>query len=236
MSGKLLLVEDEEHLAFTLEFNLMHEGYSVDVAPRLSRARSLLSNSYDLIVLDVMLPDGDGFSFCQSLRMDGNHTPVLFLTAKGTPDDVVQGLEAGGDDYVTKPFELKELLARIRAILRRHQWEREAETEEPELPETYEFGQTTVHFPSHTVSINGEAIELTALEFRLLTFFILHENQALRREDLLKEVWEVSASNTTRTIDNFLVRLRRLFEPEPSRPRHFLTVRGVGYRFSRGEE
>lgn len=230
MSGTLLLVEDEEHLAFTLEFNLTQEGYVVDTARTIQEARQFVGNAYDLILLDVMLPDGNGFQFCQSIRQEGNRTPVLFLTAKGSSEDIVEGLDAGADDYITKPFVLKELLARIAAVLRRKQWTAPTDAVDT-LDETYTFGRVRVHFGHHTVHLDDECIELTALEFRLLQFFIAHENQAIRREDLLERVWEVSASNTTRTVDNFIVRLRRIFEEDPSNPKHFLTVRGVGYRF-----
>lgn len=229
MSKRLLLVEDEEHLAFTLEFNLTQEGYQVDTAMTLADAERRLEESYDLIVLDVMLPDGDGVQFCRGMRARGNHTPVLFLTAKGAPDDVVAGLEAGGDDYITKPFVLKELLARIVAMLRRSSWTQESNKES--LPERFTFGKASVDFHTHEVTVEGEKVELTALEFRLLSFFISNVGQVLSREALLEEVWEVSAKHTTRTVDNFLVRLRRLFEQNPSKPKHFVTVRGVGYRF-----
>lgn len=227
---RLLLVEDEEHLGFTLQFNLQEEQYHVDWAPDLAQARTLLAEGYDLILLDVMLPDGTGFSWCQEIRAEGNHTPVLFLTAKGSSDDIVTGLDAGADDYMTKPFVLSELLARIKAMIRRSSWQDNSASVALPL-DTFTFGHVNVDFRSHDVTAAGKTIELTHLEFRLLRFFIEHQNQVVSREALLEHVWEVHASSYTRTVDNFLVRLRRLFEKDPAQPQHFLTVRGAGYKF-----
>lgn len=228
---RLLLVEDEEHLGFTLQFNLQEEHYHVDWAPTLADARNHLSTGYDLILLDVMLPDGTGFELCKEIRAQGNRTPVLFLTAKGSSEDIVTGLEAGADDYMTKPFVLGELLARIKAMLRRSSWQsNEASIALP--PETFSFGHVHIDFRSHEVTMEGNPVELTHLEFRLLRFFIEHQNQVVSREVLLESVWEVHATSYTRTVDNFLVRLRRLFEKDPSQPKHFLTVRGAGYKFA----
>jgi len=254
MKKRLLLVEDEEHLAFTLKFNLDQEGYQVDRAATVAEAYRFLEESsssaqekaknqqstYDLLLLDVMLPDGDGFSLCESIRKQGDKTPVLFLTAKGTPDDIVAGLEAGADGYITKPFNLKELLARIVAMLRRQSWklpeteqvsEQEVQEEAQEDIQEYRFVDHCVNFETHEVIAKGKPVELTALEFKLLHFFIQNENKVVTRKDLLERVWEVSTNNYTRAVDNFLVRLRRVFEKDPSKPVHFLTVRGVGYRF-----
>ena len=231
----LLLVEDERHLAFALEFNLQQEGYEVEVAETLGQARRWLAgNTPDLILLDVMLPDGSGFDLCAELRDKDDRTPVMMLTAKGSPDDIVTGLDRGADDYVTKPFILKELLGRITAILRRRSWDRTA-TEEP-VGETLQLGAQVVHFDTRQVQAadgDSDPQELTDLELRLLKFFVAHEGRAIAREELLEKVWNLSPATHTRTVDNFLVRLRRLFEPDPANPRHFLTVRGVGYRFER---
>ena len=226
---RLLVVEDEEHLAFSLEFNLREEGYDVSVAGTVARARELLEEPRDLIILDVMLPDGDGFTLCEELRSRGVRTPILFLTAKGTAKDIVAGLDAGADDYLTKPFALLELLTRISAMLRRQSWN--AEETDRALPDRFEFGGHVIDFSAHEATAMGNPVNLTDLEFRLLRFFRTHENQVVSRADLLQGVWGVSPHTNTRTVDNFLVRLRRVFEHDPARPRHFLTVRGVGYRF-----
>lgn len=228
-SLKILLVEDEEHLAFALEFNLSQEGYSVDVATTVAQARLLSKKLHDLIVLDVMLPDGNGISFCKELRENAINSPILMLTAKGQTDDIIAGLEAGADDYLTKPFELKVLLSRIRALLRRGPWQLDLKSKN----KIVQFGETTINFDAHLVEHQGRPIEITALELRLLDYFIANEGRVLSRETLLTHVWEVHPSSQTRTVDNFIVRLRRLFEKDPSKPEHFLTVRGAGYKFSR---
>ncbi len=231
--NRILLVEDEEHLAFTLSFNLGEEGYQVDVAESLQVARSTLTEDHDLIVLDVMLPDGSGFDYASELRSADNLVPILMLTAKGTPEDIVTGLEVGADDYLTKPFELAELIGRISAILRRRYWENSQRMDRPELPTivNYQFAGNEVDFSTQEVLAQGQSVRLTTLELRLLQFFVARENQVVSREQLLEAVWEMPRVTNTRTVDNFLVRLRRVFERNPGEPRHFQTVRGVGYRF-----
>ncbi len=225
---RILLVEDEEHLAINLEFNLLEEEYTVDVASTLAQAGQLVKQKPDLIILDVMLPDGLGTDFCQTLRHAGNLTPILMLTAKGSSDDIVTGLEAGADDYMTKPFVLRELLGRVRSMLRRKRWSGE-EASEP--VDVFHFHNHTINFQTCEVLAHEMPVTMTALELRLLRYFIDHAGEAISREKLLQEVWGLSAQTHTRTVDNFLVRLRRLFEEDASTPQHFLTVRGVGYRF-----
>ena len=227
---RLLLVEDEEHLAFSLKFNLEEEGYFVHLAVTLAEAGLVDCSEIDLILLDVMLPDGSGFDFCQALRDAGDFTPVLMLTAKGTSADIVSGLGAGADDYLTKPFALAELLGRIRAILRRRQWEKDKDAAKPGLSEET-FGRNRINFDTHEVVVGDTAVELTDLELRLLRFFLERPNLVVSRQDLLRDVWNLSPNTNTRTVDNFLVRLRRIFELDPAEPQHFLTIRGVGYRF-----
>lgn len=227
MSDAILLVEDEAHLAYALRFNLEEEGYSVTVAGTLEEANAAVrANPPALIVLDVMLPDGDGFAFCESLRRRGDRTPVLMLTAKNTAPDVIEGLGAGADDYVGKPFDLGELLGRIRALLRRRSW-----AVAPTTKDVFAFGPHRVDFEAHRVEADGTQVEPTELELRLLRFFVDNPKRVVSREELLENVWEVSRQVHTRTIDNFIVRLRRLFEEDPANPRYFKTVRGVGYRF-----
>lgn len=227
--ARLLLVEDEEHLAFTLEFNLSQEGFDVTVASTLASAREALQGTFDILLLDVMLPDGLGFDLCREIRRDGDVTPIIFLTAKGSPDDIVKGLEAGADDYVTKPFQLKELLARITAMMRRIQWQSDVDV--PQDIQRYTFQDNVIDFESHKVTVSGVPTELTALELKLLHFFIQHADKVVSRQKILEEVWQVSSNVNTRTVDNFLVRLRRIFEKDAKHPAHFLTVRGAGYRF-----
>jgi len=231
MTNRLLVVEDEKHLAFALEFNLSAEGFAVDVAPDLATARDRIARKPDLVLLDVMLPDGDGFEFCRQVRADGNTVPIVFLTAKGSLDDIVCGLEAGGDDYVTKPFALQELIVRVRAILRRHSWEGSVRPPEPVRSDVFRFASHEIHWESHEAFAWGKPASLTDLEFRMLKYFADRPGRVIPREELLANVWEVSPELNTRTVDVFMARLRRVFESDPSRPRHFLTVRGAGYRF-----
>jgi DNA-binding response OmpR family regulator len=176
-----------------------------------------------------MLPDGQGVDLCEELRASGDHTPILFLTAKGAPEDIVAGLVAGADDYVSKPFVLSELFIRVGAILRRQRWNELAVTSAVEV---FSFGEgNEVDFATRVTLAKGSEVSLTDLELRLLHFFVERQNQVVSRQDLLEEVWGMSRNTNTRTVDNFLVRLRRIFEIDPSRPQHFVTVRGVGYRF-----
>ncbi len=230
LKGRLLVVEDEPHLGFSLQFNFEAEGYDVTLAKSLGAARSAMENAgFDLVVLDMMLPDGQGVDLCEELRASGDHTPILFLTAKGAPEDIVAGLAAGADDYVSKPFVLSELFIRVGAILRRQRWNEIAVTN---AVEAFSFGEgNEVDFASRVTLAKGSEVSLTDLELRLLQFFVERQNQVVSRQDLLEEVWRMSRNTNTRTVDNFLVRLRRIFERDPSRPQHFVTVRGVGYRF-----
>ncbi len=226
---RILIVEDEDHLARVVRLNLELDGFRVDVAPDGARARAALaSDAFDLIVLDVMLPDADGMDLCRAMRARGDLTPVLMLTAMGETGDRIAGLQSGADDYLPKPFELAELRARVGALLRRARW---AESKPPVAPETLRFGAAEVDFAAHEAWMDGQPVALTALELELLRYFADRPGRALSREQLLEDVWSVSGSNSTRTVDNFVMRLRRHFEPEPGQPRHFVSVRGVGYKF-----
>jgi two-component system, OmpR family, alkaline phosphatase synthesis response regulator PhoP len=234
MNQRLLIVEDEDHLAFALEFNLKEEGYRVDVAMTLGQAQALLPNGYDAILLDVMLPDGNGFEFCKELRQNANTVPVVFLTAKGSLDDIVSGLEAGGDDYVIKPFALAELIGRVGALLRRRGWDRATPAQRSSPADEYRFGEHWVNFVTREARAWGRPAELTDLEFKILKYFADHPGRVVGRQELLANVWEVSPSSNTRTVDVFVARLRRSFERDPANPVYFETVRGQGYRFLPG--
>lgn len=227
---KLLVVEDEEHLATGLKLNLELEGYRVDVATSAREAGHLLlaAETYDAIVLDVMLPDVDGFELCRRLREAGNFVPVVMLTARDAAADRVRGLEAGADDYMVKPFALAELLARVRSVIRRRRWERGATSESGS---TLEFGAAKVDFDTHEVNVEGVARKLTQLELDLLRFFSQHPGRVLGRDELLEKVWKLRNYENARTVDNFISRLRRIFEPDPKAPVHFVSVRGAGYKF-----
>ncbi len=226
---RLLVVEDEGHLAAGLKLNLELDGYLVDVAGTAREAgEHLLGATYDAIVLDVMLPDVNGFELCAKLRESGNFTPVIMLTARGDAEDRVHGLEVGADDYMVKPFELSELLARVRSLLRRRQWEKgEAKQSAPSL---LVFGDAQVDFDTHEVRVAGEPKKLTQLELDLLRYFSENPNRVLSRRELLEKVWKLRNSNNARTVDNFISRLRRHFD-DPKDPRFFISVRGAGYKF-----
>jgi two-component system, OmpR family, alkaline phosphatase synthesis response regulator PhoP len=228
---RVLVVEDDPHLAAGVMENLRAEGYEVASASDGRAALEWLRNeSCALIVLDVMLPGLDGFAVCRTLRDEGNNTPVLFLTARGDPADRVRGLEAGGDDYLAKPFHLKEFLLRVRAILKRWDWYRDASA--TAATAVLSFGGNEVDFRAFRARAwNGEVQELTEKEAMILKVLAEHAGEIVSREDLLERVWGYDVFPSTRTVDNFILRLRKRFERDPANPRHFLTVWGVGYRF-----
>lgn len=227
---RILVVEDEEHLATGLKLNLELEGYAVEVAVTGREAAELLldASRFDAIVLDVMLPDFDGFTICGKLRDSGNYTPVIMLTARSAAEDRVRGLEAGADDYMVKPFDLNELLARVRSVLRRQKWDR---NEERAPNRIVTIGEGRVDFDSHEVSVRGQPVKLTRLELDLLRYFVDHPGKVLSRDALLEEVWKLRNYSTARTVDNFISRLRRHFERDAQDPQHFVSVRGAGYKF-----
>ncbi len=248
--SRILLVEDEQHLANGLRFNLEAEGYEVKIVSDGETALGSLLQTpqqYDAVVLDVMLPGKDGFEVATELRAAGQFVPVLMLTARGRPEDVLRGFEAGADDYLPKPFELSILLARLGGLLRRHAWlhqsSRQAQINErasqPTEPNgkleaeraVFNFAGKTIDFGALELRAGGRIIQLTLMEADLLRFLLKHEGQAVSRRNLLEEVWGLSEDTDTRAIDNFIVRLRKYIEDEPSQPKHLLTVRGVGYRF-----
>jgi DNA-binding response OmpR family regulator len=226
---RVLIVEDEQHLAEGLRFNLEVEGYGVELVDTGEAALDRLLRSpdqspFDLVVLDVMLPGKDGFSVVSELREARQFVPVLMLTAHGRPEDVLRGFASGADDYLPKPTELAILLARIGGLLRRSEWLRRG-------PDHYTFAGKTIDFDTLELRVGDRRLPLTLMEANLLRYLIAHQGKAVSRKAMLEEVWGLHEDTDTRAIDNFIVRLRRYIEKEPSRPRHLLTVRGVGYRF-----
>ncbi|MFO0686074.1 MAG: response regulator transcription factor [Sandaracinus sp.] len=236
-STRLLVVDDEEHLAMGLKLNLELEGYEVQVARDGHEAEKLIAEGpgFGAIVLDVMLPDFDGFELCARLREAGDYTPVVMLTARSAAEDRVRGLEVGADDYLVKPFELDELLARVRSMLRRQQWDRRGGGAPPKADATahkvVRIGESTVDFDSHEVVVRGKPVKLTRLELDLLHYFIEHPGVVISRNTLLEDVWKLRNYSTARTVDNFVSRLRRHFEDDVQNPRHFVSVRGAGYKY-----
>jgi two-component system alkaline phosphatase synthesis response regulator PhoP len=226
MSKRILLIEDEPGLVLTLSDRLASEGYKVESVRDGENGLERASNeAFDALILDVMLPRKNGFDVCRDLRQRGVNTPVLMLTARGQVVDKVVGLKLGADDYLTKPFEMIELLARVEALLRRAPATQSAQSE------TYQFGSVKVDFRRAEITRDGEKIELSAKEFQLLRYFIEHREATLSRDELLNEVWGYEAMPTTRTVDVHVAWLRQKLETHPRHPQYILTIHGMGYKF-----
>ena len=227
---RILVVEDEEAIAQGLVFNLERKGYAVSVAGDGHRALELAADSrFDLILLDVQLPEIDGFETCTRLRRRGDLTPILMLTARDQPDDVIYGLKTGADDYVVKPFDLAELLARVEVLLRRQRWAGNGDAEA--FSERLEFGDFWVDFATWQARTRDGVVELSRKELEVMRIFAERPNQVISRRQLLARVWDLPNHPNTRVVDNVIVALRKSFEESAWRPRHIHSVRGVGYRF-----
>ncbi len=245
--SRVLVVEDEEHLAQGLRFNLQAEGHTVEVAGDGEQALDRLlakDESYDVVVLDVMLPGKSGFDVAALLRERKNYVPILMLTARGRPEDVLRGFASGADDYLPKPFELAILMARLDSLLRRGAWmkqaarhaaggvgQRAAAAEQGSEYSSFSFAGKSIDFGELELHTLGNTIHLTLMEAQFLRYLIRNQGRVVSRKAILEEVWGLHEDTDTRAIDNFIVRLRRYIEEDPSRPRHLQTVRGVGYRF-----
>ncbi len=240
--SRVLVVEDEQHLAEGLRFNLEAEGYQVQLVDAGEAALEKLKTDaapFDIVILDVMLPGISGFEVISQMRQAGQYVPTLMLTARGHPDDVLQGFAAGADDYLTKPFELSILIARIRGLLRRREWFHAAAKSPAEVPpeaparseHTFTFGEKSVDFDRLELRVRDQVFPLTLMEANVLRYLIENEGKRVSRKAMLANVWGLHEDTDTRAIDNFIVRLRRYIEDDPTRPRHLQTVRGVGYRF-----
>ena len=234
--SRILVVEDEEHLAAGIRFNLELDGYEVETIGDGLRALERLAPapdgtppaSLDLVLLDVMLPGLDGFQIVERMRQAGNFAPVLMLTAKGLPEDVVHGLETGADDYLAKPFDLPVLLARVKGLIRRRDWARGSS----EQPESARVGEAEVDFRSFELQRGGVTVHLTLLEAMLLKLLVQRRGQVVTKAEILEKVWNLSPDTETRAVDNFVMRLRRHLDDDPRTPRLLQTVRGVGYRLA----
>jgi DNA-binding response OmpR family regulator len=239
--SKLLIVEDEAHIASGLRYNLEADGHDVTLQDNGEAALAELEadpSGVDLVVLDVMRPGIDGFAVASRKRARGGLTPILMLTARGRAEDVLRGFEAGADDYLPKPFELSILIARINALLRRHSWHLAARgvIHAPAAPPTgardvFGFADKIVDFDAQELKVGSRTYPLTLMEANLLRDLVQHEGKAISRKDMLEDVWNLREDTDTRAIDHFIARLRKYIEKEPGRPRHVLTVRGVGYKF-----
>lgn len=224
---RILIIEDELPMLQGLKDNLELEGYEVDTASEgKTGLEKLRSSQYQLVLLDVMLPGMSGFDICKTVRREGNKTPIIMLTARGEEIDKVLGLEIGADDYITKPFGLRELLARIKAVLRRFS----SDDSVPELNPIVTIGRLKVNFSSYQASIADIEIKMTHKEFELLHYLLNHKNLVVSRNDLMEKVWGMEFEITTRTVDNFIVKLRQKIEKNPNDPKIIITVHGVGYK------
>ena len=233
---RILIVEDEEALALGLKFNFEQEGYDVLLAGDGPTALKLFQTSVppiDLLILDLMLPGMSGYEICSSIRTVNKLVPIIVLSARGLVEDRMHAFDVGTDQYITKPFALPELLNRVKNLLERY---RTLRTDNPSSdtivkPDAYEFGDVIVDFQAFEVQVGDKKFSLTTLEMQLLRYFVEHEGEVLSRNRILSEVWDQSPDVTTRTIDNFVLRLRKIIEPDSSQPRYILSVRGTGYRF-----
>ena len=234
--SRILVVEDEQHLAEGLRFNLAAEHHDVEVVDTGEAALAQLATNptrFDLVILDVMLPGITGFGVAADLRRAGQFVPVLMLTARDRPEDVLEGFQSGADDYLPKPFELPILIARVQGLLRRREWFRLGLDREqaPAVSSRFTFRERTIDFELLEVQMGDKTMPLTLMEASLLRYLVEHEGRPVSRKTILEKVWGVREDTDTRAIDNFIVRLRRYLEDKPSSPRHLQTVRGVGYRF-----
>jgi two-component system OmpR family response regulator len=238
----ILIVEDEEHLAIPIKYNLEAEGYHVTTVGDGPKALGLFHESpetIDLIILDLMLPGMSGYAVCEAIRNSGSTVPILMLSARTLVEDRIRGFNVGTDLYLQKPFDLEELMSIVRNLLAR----KRRESAPPSAVEShlagpvYRFGRAVVNFDTYQVTVDDKHLRLTSLEMKLLRYFVDHEGSVVTRAELLEQVWGMSHSPTTRTVDNFIVNLRKYFEIDPAQPKHFLSVRGAGYRFvASGEE
>lgn len=229
---RILIIEDEAHIAEGLKLNLSLQGHAVHIAADgVSGLQAWKQWRPDLVVLDIMLPGIDGIGVLQHIRLEDERIPILILSAKGEPQDRIQGLAHGSDDYLAKPFNLEEFLLRVDRLLTRDGWNRQGDEFETELPPTFTFGDNTIDFATGMARCRTGSVQLTEQEIRLLKLFIAHRGKNLSRADILQIGWGYTGGLTTRTVDNFVVRLRKYFEENPKKPVYFKSVRGVGYRF-----
>jgi two-component system alkaline phosphatase synthesis response regulator PhoP len=232
MKRRILVVEDDAHLADGLKINLELEGYAPELAESGEQGLDIWRRGgVELILLDVMLPGIDGFEVCRRIRHEGDRVPILFLTARSAGQDRIHGLDEGGDDYITKPFDLAELLARIKSLFRRQDWFRGQEA-----PQTIRIGRAEVNLRAYEATTPEGTVTLKEKEAMILRLLTEHMGEPVDRETILDRVWGFGAYPTTRTVDNFILSLRKIVEQDPRRPRHILTVHGVGYRLVPGTE
>lgn len=231
--NKILVVEDESHIAFGIKFNLEAEGFQVAIAEDGAIALAMIEapdSQFELIILDLMLPIMSGYAVCRHLREAGNSIPILMLSARSLAEDRTQGFDAGTNQYLTKPFDLDELISRVKNLLSMSKSHVPTKTQ-TNRPQQYRFGHSLIDFQTYEAEVGGKRVRLTALQIKLLEYFIEHQGRVVTRQELLENVWEMPGYANTRAPDQFLRQMRKMFEAEPSKPKHFLTIRDVGYRF-----
>lgn len=234
----ILIVEDERHLAVLMKYNLEHEGYRVTTmgdGPTALKVVEELADDIDLVILDLMLPGMSGYAVCESLRENGYDMPVLILSARTLSEDRTRGFDVGANQYLSKPFDLDELLSRVRNLMT-HYPRRDVAAPKLNGPEIFEFGDAKINFLTFEVTVRGVAQRLTQLEMKLLNYFVQHEGRVIPRQELLEEVWDMPGHVVTRAVDQFIRRLRKTFEKDPANPVYFLTIRDAGYRFVSGNK
>ncbi|MHB8901472.1 MAG: response regulator transcription factor [Thermoguttaceae bacterium] len=241
MKGKhILVVEDESHLAAGIKYNLVAEGYRVTTVGDGPSALEYIKShpeSVDLIILDLMLPGMSGYAVCESLRSDFHHMPILILSARTLSEDRARGFDVGADQYLTKPFDLDELLSRVKGLLTLYSRRVGQQVSVPRRAQVFRFADSEVDFEAFQATVRGKAVRMTQLEMKLLRYFAENDGRLIPRHELLEHVWEMPGHLSTRAPDQFIRRLRKIFEPDPASPRHFLTIRDVGYRFvAKGED
>jgi two-component system OmpR family response regulator len=231
---RILVVEDEEHLSTIVRFNLEEDGYEVITVgdgPTALRVMQEQGDAVDLIILDLMLPGMSGYSVCENLRAAGKTTPILVLSARTLTEDRTRAFDSGADQYMMKPFDLDEFLSRVKNLLARYNPRTESAGTPPGRMSTFEFADARVNFNTYEVAVGGEPVRMTSLEIKLLQYFVENEGRVIPRSELLENVWNMPGNINTRAPDQFIRRLRKTFEPNPAKPRHFITVRDAGYRF-----
>jgi two-component system OmpR family response regulator len=232
--SRILVVEDESHIAFGIKFNLEAEGFQVVIVEDGPSALKLLEDEralFELVILDLMLPGMSGYAVCRQLRESGNDIPILMLSARSLAEDRTQGFDAGANQYLTKPFDLDELISRVRNLLNLNRVRAAAKATSSGRLKRFEFGDACIDFEAYEARVGQKVVRLTSLQLKLLEYFIDNQGRVVTRQELLENVWELPGYMNTRAPDQFMRQLRKTFEIEPSRPRHFLTIRDVGYRF-----
>jgi len=234
----ILIVEDEKHIAMIVKYNLEAEGYRVtlvDDGPTSIRLIQADHHAFDLMILDLMLPGMSGYAVCETIRNENIMLPILILSARSLPEDRARGFDCGANQYLNKPFDLDELLARVKNLLKLHPKQNQSSVSSPTAKvKSISFGKATINFETYEVRVENRDVKMTHKELQLLRYFVENQSRVISRQELLSEVWDINGEMQTRSVDQFMLRLRKIFETDPAKPKHFLTLRDAGYRFLAG--